>query len=108
MIIIFNLKENKSVVEEAAKANIPVLGFSCGSENSKGLTYKIPLNIKNESHCQGVLVEREAHRLLLSIIDQKKLPPFNFNAKNPIPTPYQSVKNLTITATTNAVEKSKP
>ena len=49
MIIIFNLKENKSVVEEAAKANIPVLGFSCGSDNFKGLTYKIPFNIKNES-----------------------------------------------------------
>ena len=49
LIIVFNLKENKAVVEEAAKANIPVLGFSCGSENSKGLTYKIPLNIKNES-----------------------------------------------------------
>ena len=27
LIIVFNLKENKAVVEEAAKANIPVLGL---------------------------------------------------------------------------------
>jgi ribosomal protein S2 len=49
LIIIFNLKENKSVVEEAVKANIPVLGFSCGAESFKALTYRIPFDIKNES-----------------------------------------------------------
>ena len=49
LIIIFNLKENISVIEEANKANIPILGFGCGNENLTGLTYKIPINIKNKS-----------------------------------------------------------
>ena len=29
--------------------NIPVLGFSCGAESFKALTYRIPFDIKNES-----------------------------------------------------------